>query len=155
MAKLLQYWKGLPKPAFSENVQKEDQEKFFKNRPKSKPRLKSPKALCRKWHYPAIIMHVKWKDWRSYGNFCKVTLNPHFLKKCKGGDQDKFFKNRLTSSPRLKGPTALWRKLHHTLIKMQLKWKNWRRFWRKRRIQNCPNGQVMEILARSPKTFIF
>ena len=93
MAKLLQYWKGLPKPAFSENVQKEDQEKFFKNRPTNKPRLKNPKALCRKWHYPVIIMHVKWKDWR--------------------------------------------------------------RFRRERQLQKCPNGQVMAIFARSPKTRIF
>ena len=23
-------------------------------------------------------------EWPSYGNFCKVTLNPHFVKKCKG-----------------------------------------------------------------------
>ena len=45
-------------------------------------------------------MHLKGKDcrrfkgkkaapkvpeWPSYGNFGKVTQNPHFLKKCKGG----------------------------------------------------------------------
>ena len=24
-------------------------------------------------------------EWQRYGKFCKVTLNPHFLKKCKGG----------------------------------------------------------------------
>ena len=24
-------------------------------------------------------------EWPSYGNFCKVTPNPHFLRKCKGG----------------------------------------------------------------------
>ena len=24
-------------------------------------------------------------EWPSYGNFCKVTQNPHFPKKCKGG----------------------------------------------------------------------
>ena len=24
-------------------------------------------------------------EWPSYGNFCKVTQNPHFLKKCKRG----------------------------------------------------------------------
>ena len=24
-------------------------------------------------------------EWPGYGNFCKVTQNPHFLKKCKRG----------------------------------------------------------------------
>ena len=52
-------------------------------------------------------MHFKGKDWRrfwgkkaapkvpewpSYGNFCKVTQNPHFLKKCKGGTKGNFSK---------------------------------------------------------------
>ena len=29
---------------------------------------------------------------RSYGNFCKVTQNPHFLKKYKGGTKGNFSK---------------------------------------------------------------
>ena len=89
-----------PKPAFPETLQTGDQRKFFKNRPKSSPCLKGPKALWRKWHYPLISMHSKCKDWKrfwgkktspkvpewpSYGNFRKVTQNPHFLKKCKWG----------------------------------------------------------------------
>ena len=56
MAKLWQFSQGHPKPAFSEKVQRGDQKKFFKNRPKSKPRLKGLKALWRKWHYPLISM---------------------------------------------------------------------------------------------------
>ena len=80
---------------------------------------------------------------------------PAFSEKVKRGDQDKFLKNRLKSSPCLKGPKALWRKLHYTLISMQLKTKDWKIFWRKRRLQKCPNTQVMAILARSPKTRIF
>ena len=174
---------------------------------------------------------LKVPKWRSYGNFEKVTQNPHFLKKCKGGtkenfskiaqkvnlvwkaqkhsgangillylvctssaktgqyfgaengsksaqmaqlrqfrqghpkaifsekvqrgDQEKFLKNRLESSLRLKGPKALWRKLNYTLIKMHLKCKDWKRFWRKQRLQKCPNRQGMAIIARSPKTPIF
>ena len=47
-AKLWQFLQGHPKPAFSEKVQREDQAKFFKNRPKSSPRLKGLKALWRK-----------------------------------------------------------------------------------------------------------
>ena len=96
-----------PKPAFSEKVQREDQGKFFKNCPKSRPRLKRLKTLWRKWHYRLISMHLKCKDWKrfwrkkrlqrvpewpSYGNFCKVTQNPHFLKKCKGGTKGNFSK---------------------------------------------------------------
>ena len=92
---------------FSEKVQRGDQRKFFKNLPKSRPPLKGPKAHLRKWHYPLISMHLKGKDWRrfwgkkaapkvpewpSYGNFGKVTQNPHFLKKCEGGTKGTFSK---------------------------------------------------------------
>ena len=97
----------------------------------------------------------KVQEWQSYGKFRKVTLNPHFSEKVERGDQGKFFKNRPKSSPRLKGPKALWRKLNYTLIKMHLKCKDWKIFWRKQRLQKCPNGQVMAIIARSPKTCIF
>ena len=45
MAKLWQFKQGHPKPAFSKKVQRGDQRKFFKNRLKSSPRLKGPKAL--------------------------------------------------------------------------------------------------------------
>ena len=52
-------------------------------------------------------MHFKGKDWRrfsgkkaspkvpewaSYGNFCKVTQNQHFLKTCKRGTKENFSK---------------------------------------------------------------
>ena len=42
MAKLSHLSQGHPKAAFSEKVQRGDQEKFFKNRPKGSPRLKNP-----------------------------------------------------------------------------------------------------------------
>ena len=58
IAKLWQFLQGHPKPAFSEKVQRGDQGKFFKNRPKSRPRLKRLKALWCKWHYPLISMHL-------------------------------------------------------------------------------------------------
>ena len=105
MAKLWQFLQGHPRPAFSKKVQRGDQGKFFKNRPKSSPRLKGPKAVWRKQHYPLFSMHLKCKDWRrfwrkkadpkvpewqSYGYFCKVTEKTHFLKKCKGGTKENF-----------------------------------------------------------------
>ena len=31
-------------------------------------------------------------EWPSYGNFRKVTQNPQFLKKCKGGTKGNFSK---------------------------------------------------------------
>ena len=107
IAKSLRFSQVHPKPAFSEKVHRGDQGEFFKNRPKSSLRLKSPKALCRKWHYPQTTMLLRCKDWRrfwgkkaapkvperrSYGNFCKVTQNPHFLKKCKRGPNRDFSK---------------------------------------------------------------
>ena len=93
MAKLWQFSQSHPKPAFSEKVQRGDQEKFFKNRSKSKLRLKGRKALLRKWYYPLNSMRLKRKDWT--------------------------------------------------------------RFRRKQRLQKCPNGQVIAIFTRSPKTRIF
>ena len=93
MANLWQFLQGHPKPVFSEKVQKGDQGKFFKNRPKRCPRLKDSKARRRKWHYLLFSMHLKTKDWKRFG--------------------------------------------------------------RKQRLQRCPNGQVMAIFGRSPKTRIF
>ena len=54
-------WQGHPKSAVSEKVQRRDQKKFFKNHPKSGPRLKGPKAPWQKWHYPLISMRLKCK----------------------------------------------------------------------------------------------
>ena len=87
--------------------------------------------------------------------FTQGHPKPAFPETVQTGDQGKFFKNRPKSCPRLKGPKALWRKWHYPLISMHLNCKDWRRFWRKQRLQKCPNGQVMAIFARSPKTRIF
>ena len=78
-----------------------------------------------------------------------------FSENVQKGDQGKFFKNRSKRCPRLKGQKALWRKWHYPLNSMPLKSKDWKRFRRKQRLQRCPNGQVMAIFARSPKTCIF
>ena len=164
MAKLWQFSQSHPKPAFSEKVQRGDQGKFFKNRPKRCPRLKGPKALWRKWYYPLNSMHLKCKDWTRFRreqrlqkcpNFHKVTENPHFLKKCKGGTKGNFSKNRPKGCPRWKGLKAVWRTCHYPLISMHFKCKNWKRFRRKQRLQRWPNRQVMAIFGRSPKTLIF
>ena len=77
-------------------------------------------------------------EWPCYGNFREVIQNSHFLKKVQRGDQGKFFKNRQKSSPRLKGLKAIWRKWHYLPISMHLKCKDWKRFWRKKRLQSVP-----------------
>ena len=93
--------------------------------------------------------------WPSDGNFLQGHPKPAFSKKVQRGDQEKFFKNRPKSSPRLKGLKALWRKWHYPPIKMHLKCKDWKGFWRKQRLQKCPNGEVKTIFARLPETRIF
>ena len=170
MVTLQQFLQGHPKPAFSGKVQRGDQGKFFKNRPKSSPRLKGPKALLRKWHYSLICMHLNCKDWRrfwskqaapkvperpSYGNLGMVTQNEHFLKKCKGGTKRNFSKPPSQNSPHLKGPTALFPKRHYPLISMQLKCKDWTKLWCKKKLQKCLKGQIMAIFERSPKPRVF
>ena len=113
MAKLLQFLQGHPKLAFSEKVQRGDQGKFFKNRPKSSPRLKGPKALWRKWHYPLISMHLDGKDWKTFWRkqrlqkcsngqvmaFLQRHQKAAFSKKAQTGEQLKFFKNRPKRCP--------------------------------------------------------
>ena len=118
MGKLWQLSQGHPKPAFSEKVQRGDQGKFFKNLPKSRPRLKGLKAHLRKWHYPLISMHLKSNNWKRFwskkaapkvperpssGTFRKVTQNPLFLKKCKGGTK-KIFQKSLKKEPSFERP---------------------------------------------------
>ena len=142
MAKLWQFLQGHPKPAFSEKVQRGDQEKFFKNRLKRSLCLKGPKAHWRKWHYSLINTNLKCKDWKTF--WCKQQLQKClkgqvkaifarslktriFWKKANGG-RGKFFKNRPKSSPRLKGPKALLCKWHYPLVSMHLKGKDWKRF---------------------------
>ena len=87
--------------------------------------------------------------------FRRAHPKPAFSEKVQKGDQKKFLKNRPKSSPHLKGTTALWPNWHSPAISMHLKWKDWRKVWRKKQLQKCPDSQVMATFARSPKTRIF
>ena len=80
---------------------------------------------------------------------------PTFSEKVQRGNEEKFFKDRPKNSLQLKKPTAIWPKWHYLLISMQLKCKDWKKLWRKKKLQKCSKGQVMAIFARSPKTRIF
>ena len=121
---------------------------FFKNRPKSGPRLKGPNALWRKWHYPLFSMRLQCKDWKRFWRKKRLQKCPKvevmaiqtrspktriFSKSANRGPNE-IFQNRLKSSPRFNGPTTIWRKWHYPLISMHLWCKDWRRFWRKRRL---------------------
>ena len=145
-----------------------DQGKFFKNRPKSSPRLKGPKELWRKRHYPLISMHLNGKDWRrlwfqkvvpklpewpSYCNFGKVTQNPHFLKKCKWGTKGNFSKISQKVAFVWKAKKPFWRKWHYPLVSMLLKCKDWKRFWSKRvapKVPELPRYGIFRKVTQNP-----
>ena len=97
-----------PKNRIFWRVQRGDQGKFFKNRPKSCPRLKGPKALWRKWYYPLISMLLNCKDWRKirrkqqlqkcpYGLVMAISAKSPksriFWKSAKGGPREIFHKS--------------------------------------------------------------
>ena len=93
-------------------------------------------------------------EWPSYGNFCMVNQNPHFLKKWKGGTKENFSKIAQKNPP-FERPKTILAERHYPLFSMHLKNKDWERFWRKKLLKECRNGQVMANFARSPKTRIF
>ena len=76
MAKLGQFLQNHPKPEFSVKVQRGDQGKFFKYRPKRRPRLKGPNALWRKWHYHLICMHLKCKPCKTFWRKQRLQKSP-------------------------------------------------------------------------------
>ena len=148
MAKLWQFLQGHPRPAFSKKVQRGDQGKFFKNRPKSKPRLKGKKHSGANGILLYLVCTSSTKTGKDFGansgsksvrmgklwQLSQGHPKAAFSEKVQRGDQGKFFKNRPKSSPRLNGLRALWRKWHYPPISMHLKCKDWKRFWRKQRL---------------------
>ena len=80
---------------------------------------------------------LKMPEWPSYCNFRKVTQNPHFLKKCKGGTKGNFSKIAQKAALVLKAQMH-WRKCHYPLISMHLKCKDWKGFWGKKAAPKVP-----------------
>ena len=79
----------------------------FKKSPKKYPSLQRAKSTLAKMSlssnlHPLILQRLekilahkaplKVPKWPSYGNFCEVTQNPNFFKKCKGGTKPNFSK---------------------------------------------------------------
>ena len=135
MAKLQIFLQGHPKPAFSEKVKRGDQGKLFKNRPRSSPRLKSPKALWRKWHYPLISMHLNCKDWKTFWRKQHLQKCPNgqvmaifatspkgriFWKSANGGPRE-IFQNSPKKMPSLKSPKSKLAQMAFSSIKYALK----------------------------------
>ena len=150
-------------------MQRGDQEKFLKNHPKSSPRLKGPKALWCKWHYPLISLLINCRDRRRFRRkqrlqkcpncqvmaiFARSPKNRIFWKSANRGPREIFEKSP-KKEPSFERPKALWRKWHYPLISMLLDCKKWRRIKRKQRLKKCPNGQVIAIFTRSPESRIF
>ena len=138
MAKLWQFSQGHPKAPFSEKVQRGDQGKFFKNRPKSSPRLKGQKHSAANGIILLLVCTYSAKTGKDFGaksgsktarmaklwQFRPGHPKPAFSEKVQRGDQGKFFKNLPKRNHRLKGLKALWRKWHYPTIRMRLKCKD-------------------------------
>ena len=77
-----------------------------------------------------------------------------FCKKSAKGGPREIFQNRPKNSARLKGPHAL-AQMPLTSKLYALKFQRLEKILAQKRLQNCPNGQVMSIFSRSPKTRIF
>ena len=80
---------------------------IFQKSPKTSPRFERSKSILAKMWLSLFYYELKSQtlekilaqtaapkvpEWPRFGNFCKVTQNPHFLKKCKGRTKGKFWK---------------------------------------------------------------
>ena len=87
---------------------------IFQKSPKKQPLFERPKSTLaqmaissnqyalkvqRLENILAQTAALKVPEQPSYGNFCKVTQNPHFLKKCKGGTKRSFTKEGAGHEP--------------------------------------------------------
>ena len=114
-------------------------------------------------------MHLRCKDWKGF--WCKQRLQkcPNaqvttifarspktriFWKSIKGVPSETFQKSP-EKNPSSERPKSTLAQMAYPLNSMLLNCKDWKTFWRKQRLQKCPNGQVMPIFASSPKSRIF
>ena len=171
MAKLWQFSQGHPKPTFSEKVQRADQGKLFKNRPKRCPRWKGQKALSRKWHYPLISMHLKNKDWKRFRRKQRLQRCPNgqVMAIFGGSPKTRMFGKKANGRPRetfKKSPKKYpsLQKAKNTLAKMSLSWnlypfytpKTGEDFGAQGGSKSARMAKLLQaIFARSPKTRIF
>ena len=140
MAKLWQFSQGHPKPSFSEKVHRGDQEKFFKNHPKSCVRLKGSKALGRKKHYPLISMLLKCKHWTRFSRKQR-------LEKCPNGQVTTIFSMLL----KCKDWTRFGRKQRLQKCRNAQVMTVFARSLKTRNFLKSAKGGAIEIFQKSPK----
>ena len=136
------------------------------NRPKSRPHLAARETLQRKSGDLLISMRLKCNHRRTFwrkprlqrcpqrwvlANLAKTPKSAIFWDSSKGGPRE----NRPKSRPNLAARETLQRKSGDPLISMRLKCNHRRTFWRKPRLQRCPQRWVLANLAKTPKSAIF
>ena len=136
------------------------------NAQKSRPTIGASKTPWRKWHHLLISMHLKCEhratfccklrlhkcpNSRVMTNLARTPKSAIFWDFAKGGPRE----NAQKSRPTIAASKAPWRKWHHLLISMHLKWKHRATFCCKLRLHKCPYSRVMTNLARTPKSAIF
>ena len=137
---------------------------IFQNSPKTQPSIERPKRTLTQitlslFQYALNVQGLersltqkadpKVPEQQSYSNSRKVTPKPAFSEKVQRGHQKKFFKNRSLKRPKSTLEQIALSSNQYALIVQRLQ-----KLWRKRRLKKCSNGQVIEILPRSPETLI-
>ena len=136
------------------------------NRSKSGPSLAAPETLRRKSGDLLVSIRLKCNHGRTFwrkprvqrcpqsrvlANLTKTPKSAIFWNSSKGGPRQ----NRSKSGPRLVAPKTLRRKSDDLVISIRLKCNHGRTFWRKPRVQRCPQSRVLANLAKTPKSVIF
>ena len=88
---------------------------------------------------------------RVLANFAKTPKSAIFWNSSKGGPRE----NRSKSGPTSAAWKTLASKLSDLLIDMRWEYNHRRTFWRKPRLQSCPQSRVLANLAKTPKSAIF
>ena len=146
-----------------EILQRGDQKE---NGSKSRPNLRAPKSPRRKSGYVIISMRLKSNNrgafWRKprlekslqirvITNFAKTPKSAIFGDSSKGGPRENGSKSR----PTLRALKSPRRKSAYLVISMRLKSNHRGAFWRKPRLQKCPQIRVIANFAKTPKSAIF
>ena len=133
---------------------------------KSKPTLRALKSHRRKLGYLIISMHLKFNHrgvfWRKprlqkclqirvITNFAKTPKSAIFRDSSKGRQRENGSKSR----PTLRAPKSPRRKSGYLIISMLFKSNHRGAFWRKPRLQKCPQIRVIKYFAKTPKSAIF
>ena len=136
------------------------------NRSKSGPTSAAWKTLPNKLSDPLIDMRWEYNYRRTFwrkprlqscpqsrvlANLAKTPKSAIFWNSSKGGPRE----NRSKSGPTSAAWKTLPSKLGDLLIDMRLKYNHRRTFWRKPRLQTCPQSRVLANLAKTPKSAIF